>query len=235
MTLDRTGPDRTGPDRIGFDRLIRLRWLDRAALMAAELRDGDALHRAMLEQLAGELPGIEGRRKTANVLTRIWWRTPYGDMTLRDEALAQIAVCAPGERLMFHWGMCLLAYPVFRDVAATVGRLLRLQGSFRQAQVITRVSAEWGNRSTLQTAVPRIVRSYVDWGVLVATEEKGIYRAGTQISLGRSRTAPWLLTGLAAARAGAVSVDEILDAPEAFAFDISSSAGSLVSSRTRRF
>lgn len=186
-------PDRTGPDRIGFDRLIRLRWLDRAALMAAELRDADALHKAMLEQLASELPGIEGRRKTANVLTRIWWRTPNGDLQLRDEALVHIKDCSPGERVIFHWGMCLLAYPLFRDVAATVGRLLRLQGSFRQAQVISRLSAEWGNRSTLEMAAPRIVRSMADWGVLLA-EEKGVYQASVPHVVRPEGQGSWLLT-----------------------------------------
>jgi hypothetical protein len=191
------------PDRIGFDRLIRLRWLDRAALLAAELREPDALHQAMLAQLAGELPGVDARRKTANVLTRIWWRVPEEHVPLRDEALAQMVDCTPEERLLFHWGMCLLAYPIFRDVAATVGRLSRLQGTFRQVQVVSRISAEWGNRSTLETAVPRIVRSFVDWGALVVAEEKGTYRVGTQMgqrSTGRR----------ASVRAGGICVPHLL-------------------------
>lgn len=218
------------PDRIGFDRLIRLCWLDRAALLAAEIRDAEALHQAMLAQLAGELPGADARRKTANVLTRIWWRAPEEHIALRDEALAQIKACTPEERLMYHWGMCLLAYPLFRDVAATVGRLLRLQGVVRQAQVVSRISAEWGNRSTLETAVPRIVRSYVDWGALVVAEEKGTYRAGTQIALARQGMASWLLTTLRLARTSDLPTNELLHAPEVFVFRLSSSSGSLASS-----
>jgi len=206
------------PDRIGFDRLIRLRWLDRAALLAAELRDADALHQAMLAQLAGELPGADARRKTANVLTRIWWRVPDEHIPLRDEALAQIKACTPEERLLFHWGMCLLAYPIFRDVAATVGRLSRLQGTFRQAQVVSRISAEWGNRSTLDTAVPRIERSFVDWGVLVMAEEKGIYRAGKQITVARRESASWLLATVRQSRASELPVTDLVRAPDLFAF-----------------
>ncbi len=186
--------DRIGPQRIGFDRLIRLRWLDRAALLAAELRDAEALHQAMLAQLAGELPGEDARRKTANVLTRIWWRVPDEHVSLRDGALAQIKECTPEERLMYHWGMCLLAYPIFRDVAATTGRLLRLQGTFRQAQVVSRISAEWGNRTTLDTAVPRIVLSMADWGVLELAGEKGIYRATPHVTVTRMEPVAWLLS-----------------------------------------
>lgn len=220
------------PDRIGFDRLIRLRWLDRAALLAAELREPDALHQAMLAQLAGELPGVDARRKTANVLTRIWWRVPEEHVPLRDEALAQMVACTPEERLLFHWGMCLLAYPIFRDVAATVGRLSRLQGAFRQVQVVSRISAEWGNRSTLETAVPRIVRSFVDWGALVVAEEKGAYRVGTQIALARRGMASWLLTTVQTARASDLPRIELLHAPEMFVFRISSSPGSQVTSES---
>lgn len=215
------------PDRIGFDRLIRLRWLDRAALLAAELRDADRLHQAMLAHLAGELPGAKAQLNTASVLTRIWWRAPEEHVPLRDEALAQIGACTPEERLVYHWGMCLLAYPLFRDVAATAGRLLRLQGVVRQAQVVSRISGAWGNRSTLDTAVPRIVRSLVDWGVLAAAEEKGAYRAGTEIALARRGMTSWLLTTVRTARASDLPPNELLHAPEVFVFHLPSAAGVL--------
>ncbi len=215
------------PDRVGFDRLIRLRWLDRTALLAAELRAADALHQAALAQLAGELPGVDARRKTANVLTRIWWRVPDEQIPLRDEALAQIKGCTSDERLMYHWGMCLLAYPIFRDVAATVGRLLRLQGTFRQAQVASRISAEWGNRSTLQTVVPRIVRSMVDWGVLVATEEKGAYRAAPPHAIAQPRPAQWLFQSVGRSRGVDVSPSDFLHAVELFPFALSVTPGAL--------
>lgn len=130
--------------------------------------------------------------------------------------------CTHEERLVFHWGMCLLAYPIFRDVAATVGRLLRLQGTFRQAQVVSRISAEWGNRSTLETAVPRIVRSLVDWGVLVATEGKGTYRASTQITVARRESASWLLATVRRSRATDLPFSDLMRMPEMFVFAIPS-------------
>lgn len=206
------------PDRIGFDRLIRLRWLDRAALLAAELRDADKLHRAVLAQLAGELPGAKARLNTASVLTRIWWRVPEEHVPLRDEALAQIQRCAPEERLMYHWGMCLLAYPLFRDVAATVGRLLRLQGMVRQAQVVSRISAEWGNRSTLETAVPRIVRSMADWGVLAAAGEKGAYQAAPLLAPTDAQTISWLLKSVGRLRDTEAPSGDLLHGVELFPF-----------------
>lgn len=206
------------PDRIGFDRLIRLRWLDRAALLAAELRHTESLHQAMLAQLVGELPGVTARRKTANVLTRIWWRVPDAHLSLRDAALVEIKRCTPEERLTYHWGMCLLAYPIFRDVAATVGRLLRLQGAFHQVQVASRISAEWGNRSTLRTAVPRIVRSFVDWGVLTEAEGKGTYVSSPPLSTPPPRSASWLFQSLARSRGTDISTSDFPYAVELFPF-----------------
>jgi hypothetical protein len=227
-------PDRIGPDRIGFDRLIRLRWLDRTALLAAELRDSEALHRAVLSQLNAELSGVKARRNTASVLTRIWWRVPDEHLPLRDEALAQIKACTPEERLMFHWGMCLLAYPLFRDVAATVGRLLRLQGAVRQAQVVSRISAEWGNRLTLETAVPRIVRSFVDWGVLVVTEEKGAYASSPPLTTTQSRSARWLFESVGRSRNTYVPTSDLPHAAELFPFALSLSPGALTNSERLR-
>ena len=218
------------PDRIGFDRVIRLRWLDRAALLAAELRDADALHQAILAQLAVELPGVDARRKTANVLTRIWWRVPEEHIPLRNEALAQMVDCAHEERLLFHWGMCLLAYPIFRDVAATAGRLLRLQGIFRQAQVVSRIGAVWGNRSTLETAVPRILRSQADWGVLTAASERGGYLVGPTLSPAPGGPVLWLLATLLESCDAEVLVNDLFHAPELFPFAVTLSPSALAQS-----
>lgn len=219
--------------RIGFDRFIRLAWLDQAAVLAQELRDNDALRAALLGHLANEVSGEEAQRKTMFVLTRIWWRVPEAHVPLRDEALAQVVHLAPGDRLTFHWGMTLLAYPLFRDVAAIVGRLLRLQGTFRLAQLNHRIGAEWGNRTTLEYAVPRILRSLADWGALQTTDAVGRYRAGSQITPSHPEPALWLLEAALRARSADVPLSDLLRAPELFPFVIPLSLGDLL--RSERF
>ena len=206
-------------DRIGFDRTIRLHWLDQAALLAGEVRDGVNLHAALTERLAGEIAGRDSRERTANVLTRLWWRVPRDHVSLRDEALAHIASLEPEERLAYHWGMALLAYPFFRDVAGTIGRLLRLQGTFRLAQLSQRITAGWGNRTTLEYALARVIRSLQDWGVLQSGEQRGSYVAAPTTVLSTTDSTLWLLEAVLRARGTELPASDLLRAPESFPFD----------------
>lgn len=79
------------------------------------------------------------------------------------------------ERMAVHWSMCCATHPLFVDVAVAVGRLSRLQGEVAQAQVLRRVSESWGERSTLQRAVQRLCRAFVEWGVLAEGAHRGVY------------------------------------------------------------
>ena len=217
-------------DRIGFDRFIRLRWLDETALLAAGHRDGDVLRKALLQRLAHDLAGKEAQQKTVIQLTRIWWRVPKAHIALRDEALARFDGCTSEDRLIFHWGMSLLAFPLFDQVTATIGQLLRLQGSFRQLQLSQRTQADWGHNTTLDTALPRIVRSLVDWGVLDGAGEVGVYRAGRQITPTEPAHALWLLEALLLSRGVDLPLNDLLRAAELFPFSISFMAHDLTHS-----
>lgn len=221
--------------RIGFDRFIQRAWLDQAALLAHKLRDDEALRAALLEHLANEVSGEEARRKTMFVLTRIWWRVPEAHIPLRDEALAQVIHLGPEDRLALHWGMVLLAYPLFRDVVTILGRLLRLQSAFKVVQLSWRIGATWGNRTTLEYAIPRIVRSLVDWGTLQATTDAGCYRAGPQVVPPNPESVLWLLEAVLRAHSADVPVSDLLRSPELFPFAMPLSSGDLLRSERFRF
>lgn len=218
------------PERIGFDRLIRLRWLDQAALLAGELRDGDALHGALLQHLVLDLSGKDARRKTANVLTRVWWRTPAQHEALRDEALALFPHCHPDDRLFLHWGMVLVAYPLFGQVAGAAGRLLRLQGSLRLAQLNSRIAAQWGHRSTLDYAVPRIVYSMLDWQALVTTDQPGVYQTSQPVTATDPSLLRWLLEAAMTAYGNDRPLSDLLRAAELFPFALESGASQVTQS-----
>ena len=75
--------------------------------------------------------------------------------------------------MLVHWCMCMAVYPFFGTVADAVGRLLRLQGTAGAAQVQRRLRERFGERETVARAARRILRAYIDWGVLSETDEKG--------------------------------------------------------------
>ena len=146
------------------------------------------------------------------------------------EALAIFPVCHPDDRLILHWGMVLLAYPLFGQVAGAAGRLLRLQGSFRLAQLNSRIAAQWGHRSTLDTAVPRIVYSLLDWQALVGTEQPGVYQAGQPISATDPATLRWLLEASMTANGSDRPLSDLLRAVELFPFDVAVGASQVTQS-----
>lgn len=182
---------------IGFDRKIQLGWLDSTADWAAQgLSVSDI--RARLEQLLeGQVAGSGyrgAREKTMTVLMHVWVQVPNTLAPLRDDGLALLRDRAGRDRLPLHWGMCMATYPFFRDAAATTGRLLSLQGTVALSQVVRRMTESWGERSTSIRAAQRLVRSFVEWGVLKETAERGIFAPAPKVTVAHDNgLGPWLL------------------------------------------
>jgi hypothetical protein len=178
---------------IGFDRRLQLNWLDATVGLFQESLDPGVVADHLRQKLEREITGVEARRKTITVLLRIWVNVSTEDEHLRDEALRLAANMDLEERLWLHWGMSLLAYPFFRDVAATVGQLSRLQGIFSQAQVQRRMIENWGQRTTLQRATRRLLRTFVDWSVLQDTDVRGSYSIASPRQTENRALALWFL------------------------------------------
>ncbi|MGD9099897.1 MAG: hypothetical protein PVF45_05400 [Anaerolineae bacterium] len=179
--------------RIGFDRKLQLDWLDTTVGLCQGSLDPGTIAERLQQHLVNEVGGAVARRKTINILSRIWVNVPQEHRSLRDEALELAVQIKPEERLWLHWGMSLLAYPLFRDVAATVGQLSHLQGVFSQAQIQRRMIESWGQRTTLQRAVRRILRTFVAWDVLRDTDVRGSYDIAPPRQTDNQSLALWFL------------------------------------------
>jgi len=182
---------------IGFDRKIQLTWLDATADWAAQglsvVDIRERLEQSLEPKVAGTGPH-SARGKTMTVLLHIWVLVPDALVPLRDDGLALLRGRSGRDRLPLHWGMCMATYPFFRDVAATTGRLLSLQGTVALSQVVRRMTESWGERSTLIRATQRLVRSFVEWGVLVETDERGIFAPTPKVTVAHGNgLGPWLL------------------------------------------
>ena len=81
----------------------------------------------------------------------------------------------------------------FRDVAATTGRLLALQGEAALSQIVRRMAESWGERSTVTRAVQRVVRSFVEWGVLAESGDRGVFSPAAKVVVSGDRVGPWLV------------------------------------------
>jgi hypothetical protein len=206
---------------IGFDRKIQLHWLDMTVGLLQQGLAPDEISLRLNERLEDEVSGPEARRKTIIVLRRIWGNAQEERARLHGEALTLAARVQPGERLWLHWGMSLLAYPFFRDVTATVGRLGRLQEVFSLAQVQRRVVEGWGQRTTLKRALRRVVRTLYEWEVIQEGEGRGQYSLNPPRHTTDEALALWLIEcTLSSAGSEQMALNELLRLPCLFPFDV---------------
>jgi hypothetical protein len=218
-------------DQIGFSQRVRLEWLEQTANLILAGNDKAAVNDALQELLKDKV-SVGGqaracnRNKVISILKKVWLMPPQELLALRDEGLnlisTQSSSLSPHHlSVAIHWGMVMAVYPFWSGVAVQVGRLLRLQGSATVAHVQRRVREQYGERETVSRAARRVLRSYLDWGVLQETGSKGIYTTRTTLPIDDSRLIAWLTEAALYARAnGSAPLKDLLDSPSFFPFRI---------------
>lgn len=217
---------------VGFDRSLRLDWLDATAGASSETEDIEQIRDYLHEYLAEIYPRRTTRQKIITILTRIWARIPDSDRPVRDRAFMLLPALNQEDRFWLHWGMCLLAYPFFRDVVRTAGLSLRYYGSFSNPEITQKMSETWGERTTVSKAVPRVIKSMNNWGVIAEYEQRGRYKSTAPLSTLNKDMEIWLLKVVLCANPyGSVPVDRIYTLPELFPFSCSLSISDILESR----
>jgi len=206
---------------VGFDRKIKGEWLDALADQAAKGEGITALRQYLHGLLKDDHPADTARGKTVTVLMRIWVHLPPEHLPIREQAFDLLKKIRAGDRIWLHWGMCMLAYPLFRDTATAIGRLLRLQDDSTLSQLQRRLVDAWGERSTVKRASQRVVRSMVDWHTLANIDGPGHFTVAPKLTTHSKALQLWFLwASHAAAEAEIVEATQLLDLPSMFPFKL---------------
>jgi hypothetical protein len=212
--------------QVGFSQRIQLEWLEFTAqlLLTGSTRSEiqAAVNNFLEDKLSvGSESKSSSRRKTISILLRTWVGVPANLEPLRNEALDYLRTLPEDQHLAVHWGMIMAVYPFFAVVAETVGRLLRLQGTVAAVSVQRRIKEQLGERETVSRATRRVLRCFVDWGVLQDTNEKGIYEAASVQFVENRQLAVWLIeAALIASDSSSKSMSAIAQTPALFPFTI---------------
>ncbi len=226
--------------RIGFSQRVRLEWLDATANLILAGNDRRAID-ASLQALLADKVSVGGqatrgnREKTITVLMKTWLDVPQGLGPLRDEGLELLRGLGGDDRIAVHWGMVLAAYPFWGAVAMHTGRLLRLQGSAEAKQVQQRIRERYGERPTVERATRRVLRTFIDWGVLNDTATKGLYVQGRRNTVQHPECIAWLAEAVLTARSsGAATARDLLASPTLFPFRLAPMTAQRVASLSPR-
>lgn len=217
--------------RIGFSRFISREWLDLVARTSIESGDAEKAQSRLKDYFGEEALG-EVARKTLDVLSRIWIRVPEKQRGFRDRGLDHYQRVGPDERLWLHWGMILVAYPVFLDIVVITGRLLGLQGEVTSGQIRRGIVSEWGDRTTLTRSVSMILKSMRDWGVLVENMKKKPYTQSIKHESDNVDVNLWLIEAvLRAEDTTTLPVTQLERHPALFPFNIKISRSEILESQ----
>ena len=210
--------------RIGYSQRVRLEWLDATADLILAGNDRKAINASLQELLADKVSvggqAVRGNReKIITILMKTWLNVPRGLEPLRDEGLELLRGLDRNNRVAVHWGMSLAAYPFWGTVAAHTGRLLRLQRSAAAVQVQRRIMERYGERATVGRATRRVLRAFIDWGILDDTPTKGIYVQGRRYTIRDPKRIAWLAEAVLTARTtGSAAARDLLESPSLFPF-----------------
>ncbi len=210
--------------QIGFNQRIRLDWLEQTANLILAGNDktsiNDSLQDLLIDKVSVGGKSVRGNReKVITILVKTWLTVPREREELRDKGLEILQKLPHKDRIAVHWCMVLAAYPFWGVVAEHTGRLLRLQGTAAAAHVQRRVREQYGERETTSRAARRVLRSFIDWGVLDETHNKGVYGYGHQYRVEEPELIAWMVEASLRARSnGSAAIRDLLSSPTIFPF-----------------
>ena len=224
---------------VGYNRTVRLRWLEYTAQMKAKGYSEPEIRESLRDMLrdhlsAGRDPKRGSREKTITLLIKTWVRVCKDIEAFRDDGIHLFGETPSQQHLALHWGMTMAAYPFWRVVAETTGRLLRLQNAVTSAEIQRRVRELLGQRETVARSARYVIRAFVDWGALVETEKPGEYTMARPTKIASGRLCAWLVESLLhATEGGMYELQRAVTSPSLFPFDLSTKTDGALSSSSR--
>lgn len=177
---------------VGFDQKIQLHQLDFIANEISRMSSRDALYQLVDERLMADIGGAKSRVNARTILFKIWFLVSDDHIEIRNQALAMFQKGTSEEKLVLHWGMCLLAYPFFKNTTEQLGYLFHLQDEVTSEQIGRKMKGLYGERRRVEVSVNAVLSSLRSWGVL-GMEKRNTYTIPVKINILSSDIKKWLV------------------------------------------
>lgn len=134
---------------IAFNRRLRSAWLEEGLRLRAEGIPNEQWLERMEEIVRIDVKGRDSIQKSTRYLRHIWTGED-GENSLQTEAV-QLYKATPTHDAaqILSWGMASATYPFLYDVAATLGRMLKVQSEVKLEQLLRKLSETHGEKETV--------------------------------------------------------------------------------------
>ena len=211
---------------VGFTRIIRLPWLNKTIELVGESLEPAQMREELEVYLKFEISSDTNRRKTREILLLPWVAEDAALEALRPAAL-ELAASHPYELLAVHWGMLVVAFPMFGDLVRLIGKMCEYQDEFTAAQLKLKILDEWGERSTVVKGSEKMLASLNAIGVIQRVKQ-GRYVLAPRVDVDEGLSLFLLHADMLAYQSGYRTYNELQALPELFPFVLHASKERLV-------
>ncbi len=210
---------------IGFDRYVQLDWCG----LALEAATGSKTTDDVKAQIATVLTGVESRRKTFDILKRLWLQ-PLPELTdFATRGIGLFRTFGAESLTQLNWGCAMVTYPFFGKTPEITGRLLSIQGDCSIKEVQRRMAEIYGDRDGVARAVSRVLQSQENWGLIERVENGKRLTRKPSILVTNDRTTIWLIEAALRYTGAAIQVDRIPSMGAIYPFALERPIGYLAS------
>lgn len=203
---------------VGLSRAIKVEWLNKTVDLVNEGMAPENIKEALNDYIGFDIKSPDNIRKAREILMNIWVY-PFEDdraNSIREQALEALKN-GNNDKLVMHWCMLLLSYPVFVDVTGIIGKISYMQDSFSLAWLKDKMFEEWGERATLFHSLDKIMQTLRQIGSV--DSKNGVYTIKHyEITDATSKTII-LKTILALQLQAYYEPSELVKVPQMFPFD----------------
>jgi hypothetical protein len=217
---------RTRKFLIGFDRYVQLDWCELTLEAAIESKTTEDVK----DQISTKLTGAESRRKTFDILKRLWLQPIEGCQDFSSRGVELYRKNGAGSVSPLSWGSAMVTYPFFGKTAEITGRLLSIQGDCSIKEVQRRMAEIYGDRDGISRAVSRVLQSQESWGMIERVEKGKRLIRKAPITLNDEQVVIWMIEAVIRFTGKAVSLSNLQSMPLLYPFVLDQSLAYAVSS-----
>lgn len=204
---------------VGFDQKLQEHQLDYVVREFARAESRQQLYDQVDQYLMADIAGAKSRANARTILFKIWVLVDEEHAELRDRAVQLFQTADKEERLLLHWGMMMLAYPFWRDMADQTGRLLQLHGEFSSVHLARKMFALYGERRRVSVSVGAVLGTFKAFDVIA--EQKKTYGGAEKKPIRQTELKLWFLEVLLrAAERSAIELKQLEHEPCLFPFEL---------------